>query len=245
MKKILLLAAILAASTSAGAVEQPPHWGYQGQEDPAHWGKLSPEFALCEKGMNQSPINIQGALETHQNKLALAFQQGDQQIVNNGHTIQINVSEGNTLILDNDSFTLQQFHFHAPSENEIDGKHFPLEAHFVYKDKDGALAVLALMFKEGKANPLLDNAWQVMPAQVGKTVTLTHPVDIKSLLPEKLDFYRFSGSLTTPPCSEGVTWMVLEQPVNASAAQIKTLRSVLHHANNRPVQSLHGRVIVD
>ncbi|MGM0512081.1 MAG: carbonic anhydrase, partial [Pseudomonadota bacterium] len=184
-------------------------------------------------------------LESQLKLAVLAFQPGKQQIVNNGHTIQVNVSEGNTLQLDNDTFTLQQFHFHAPSENEIDGKQFPLEAHFVYKDKDGALAVLALMFQPGKANPQLAQAWQQMPAAVDQTAVLNKPLDIKALLPKQFNFYRFSGSLTTPPCSEGVSWLVLDQPVSASAEQISQFHSVVHHNNNRPVQPLNGRVIVD
>ncbi|MGQ8701788.1 carbonic anhydrase [Serratia marcescens] len=245
MKGNLMLGIILAASFSVGAAEHSPHWGYEGWEGPEHWGTLSPDFALCETGKNQSPVNIKGALKTHHNKPRLVFQQGKQQIINNGHTIQINVSEGNTLSLDDDTFALQQFHFHAPSENEIDGKQFPLEGHFVYKDKEGFLVVLALMFKEGKTNPQLAKAWQQMPAKVDQATILTQPVDISALLPESTEVYRFSGSLTTPPCSEGVTWMVLEQAVSASAEQIRQFRSVLHHANNRPVQPLDGRVIID
>lgn len=244
MKRKLLLAAMLAASFTVSAAEHA-HWGYEGQEDPAHWGKLSPDFSLCETGKNQSPVNIQGALKTHHGQLELAFQLGKQQIVNNGHTIQVNVSAGNTLKLDDDTFTLQQFHFHAPSENEIDGKQFPLEAHFVYKDKEGALAVLALMFQEGKADAQLANAWQQMPTAVDQIAVLNKPIDIKAFLPKQFNFYRFSGSLTTPPCSEGVSWLVLDQPVSASAEQITQFRSAVHHTNNRPVQPLNGRVIVD
>ncbi|MDO2456347.1 MULTISPECIES: carbonic anhydrase [Enterobacter] len=245
MKGKLMLGIMLATCFSVGATEHSQHWGYEGQESPEHWGKLSPDFALCETGKNQSPVNIQGALKTHHSKPVLVFEQGKQQIINNGHTIQINVSEGNTLRLDDDIFALQQFHFHAPSENEIDGKQFPLEGHFVYKDKKGSLAVLALMFNEGKANPQLTKAWQQMPAKVNQAAILTQPVDINALLPENVGVYRFSGSLTTPPCSEGVIWMVLEQPVSASAEQIRQFRSVLQHANNRPVQPLNGRVIIN
>ncbi|OPJ90685.1 carbonic anhydrase [Serratia marcescens] len=245
MKEKLMLGIMLAVSFSVAAAELSPHWGYEGQEGPGHWGKLSPDFTLCETGKNQSPVNIQGALKTHYSRPVLAFQRGKQQIINNGHTIQINVSEGNTLRLDDDTFALQQFHFHAPSENEIDGKQFPLEGHFVYKDKNGFLVVLALMFQEGKANPQLAKAWQQMPVKVDQAAILIQPVDIKALLPEKVGIYRFSGSLTTPPCTEGVTWMVLEQPVSASAEQIGKFRSVLQHANNRPVQPLNGRVIIN
>ncbi|MEE9955461.1 carbonic anhydrase [Enterobacter cloacae] len=245
MKGKLILGIMLTTCLSVGATENSQHWGYEGQESPEHWGKLSPDYTLCETGKNQSPINIQGALKTHPTKPVLVFEQGQQQIINNGHTIQINVSEGNILRLDDATFVLQQFHFHAPSENEINGKQFPLEGHFVYKDKDGSLAVLALMFREGKANPQLAKAWQQMPAKVNQAAILMQPVDINALLPENKAFYRFSGSLTTPPCTEGVTWMVLEQPVSASAEQIRQFLSVLHHANNRPVQPLNGRVIID
>ncbi|MHA3349668.1 carbonic anhydrase [Yersinia enterocolitica] len=244
MKGKLLFAAMLVASFSASAAEHA-HWGYEGQEDPAHWGKLSPDFSLCETGKNQSPVNIHGALKTHHGQLELNFQQGKQQIVNNGHTIQINTSAGNTLKLDGDTFTLQQFHFHAPSENEIDGKHFPLEAHFVYKDNKGELVVLALLFQLGKANTQLALAWQQMPTVVDQLAILNRPLDINELLPKQFNFYRFSGSLTTPPCSEGVTWLVLDQPVNVSAEQIHQFQSVVHHNNNRPIQPLNGRIIVD
>ncbi|EPR2255290.1 carbonic anhydrase family protein (plasmid) [Citrobacter freundii] len=245
MKGKVIFAVLLSISFSSFATERSPHWSYEGSEDPAHWGKLSPDFSLCETGKNQSPVNIQGVLKSNHGKLELAFQQGKQQIVNNGHTIQVNVSEGNTLRLDNDTFTLQQFHFHAPSENEIDGKQFPLEAHFVYKDKNGALAVLAQMFQQGKSNPQLAKAWQQIPTAVDQTAVLNKPLDIKALLPKQFNFYRFSGSLTTPPCSEGVRWIVLEQPVSASTEQINQFRSAIHHANNRPIQPLNGRIIIN
>lgn len=245
MKRKVIFAALLLASLSSLATEYYLHWGYEGQGSPENWGKLSPDFSLCETGMNQSPINIQGALKTHQGKLELTFQPGKQEIVNNGHTIQVNVNEGNTLRLDNDIFTLQQFHFHAPSENEIDGKQFPFEAHFVYKDKDGAMAVLALLFQEGRSNPQLAQAWQQMPAELEQTTVLDKPVDIRALLPEQRGFYRFSGSLTTPPCSEGVRWIVLEQLASVSAEQLNQFRSVIYPANNRPLQPLNGRIIVN
>ncbi|MBL5920632.1 carbonic anhydrase family protein [Lelliottia amnigena] len=245
MKGKVIFAVLLFINFSGFATERSPHWSYSGSEDPAHWGRLSPDFSLCETGKNQSPVNIQGALKSNQGKLELAFQQGKQQIVNNGHTIQVSVGDGNTLHLDNDTFALQQFHFHAPGENEIDGKQFPLEAHFVYKDKSGALAVLALMFQQGKSNPQLAKAWQQIPTAVDQIVALNEPLDIKALLPKQYNFYRFSGSLTTPPCSEGVRWIVLQQPVSASTEQINQFRSAIHHANNRPIQPLNGRIVIN
>ncbi|MEQ9901708.1 carbonic anhydrase [Pectobacterium punjabense] len=243
MKGKRFIALMLSASFFASAAD-PVHWGYEGDGDPAHWGKLSPDFSLCETGKNQSPINIRQALNAQHDPLQLAFQSGTQQIINNGHTIQVNVGPGNTLLLDNETFTLQQFHFHAPSENEIDGKQFPLEGHFVYKNADGALTVIALMFQEGAANPQLATAWQQIPSRVDQAEDVRTPIAIQALLPTSLNYYRFSGSLTTPPCSEGIRWLVLENPVTASAEQINQFSSVMHHANNRPIQPLNGRIII-
>lgn len=244
MKRKMLFAVILVASFSAIAAEHSSDWGYDGQQGPANWSKLSPAFSLCERGKNQSPVNIQDSLKTHHDKLRLTFKPGRQEIVNNGHTIQINVSNGNTLQLDKDTFTLQQFHFHSPGENQIDGKPFPLEAHFVYKDKAGALAVLAVMFKAGKANQQLARAWHQMPTEAGQYAALNKPINIRTLLPEQQAFYRFSGSLTTPPCSEGVRWIVFKEAEGVSAEQISQFRSAMHHPNNRPVQPLNGRIII-
>ncbi|MEQ9888017.1 carbonic anhydrase [Pectobacterium zantedeschiae] len=243
MKGKLSIACMLSVCFSASAANSV-HWGYEGNDDPAHWGKLSPDFSLCETGKNQSPVNIRQALNTQHEPLQLAFQSGTQQIINNGHTVQVNVSAGNTLLLDNETFTLQQFHFHAPSENEIDGKQFPLEGHFVYKNADGALTVIAVMFQEGAVNPQLVIAWQQIPTRVDHAEDVRTPVAIQSLLPTSLNYYRFSGSLTTPPCSEGIRWLVLENPVTASAEQISQFSSVMHHANNRPIQPLNGRIII-
>lgn len=249
MKYKLLCAALFAVGFSVNAAEPVAagnaEWGYEGQSAPAHWGELSNNFSLCEAGKNQSPIDIKNALKTTHSKLLLAFQTGKQQIVNNGHTIQVNVSAGNTLTLDDQVFELQQFHFHNPSENEINDKQYPLEAHFVFKAKNGELAVLALMLEEGKANTELAKAWQQIPTKEGETQILKTPVNIQALLPAKFDYYRYSGSLTTPPCTEGVTWLVIDRPQSISAEQVVAFASVLHHHNNRPVQPLHGRVVTD
>ncbi|OCF93341.1 carbonic anhydrase [Gilliamella sp. wkB7] len=244
MKRNIIIAALMLTSLSCAA-DHTSHWGYEGQEKPENWGKLSPEYSTCENGKNQSPINIDHALKTEHENLKFSFKPSKQEIINNGHTVQVNVSGDNQLILDDQIFTLQQFHFHTPSENTIKGKSYPMEAHFVYKNKDGELTVVALMFNNGEANPEIAKAWQQMPAEIDNKTILEKTVDIKTLFPKKLDYYRFSGSLTTPPCSEGVRWIVLEQAVTASDEQIQKFHSIMHHNNNRPVQSLNGRVIVD
>ena len=244
MKRNIIIAALMLTSLSCAA-DHTSHWGYEGQEKPENWGKLSPEYSTCENGKNQSPINIDHALKTEHENLKFSFKPSKQEIINNGHTVQVNVSGDNQLILDDQIFTLQQFHFHTPSENTIKGKSYPMEAHFVYKNKDGELTVVALMFNNGEANPEIAKAWQQMPAEIDNKTILEKTVDIKTLFPKKLDYYRFSGSLTTPPCSEGVRWIVLEQAVTASDEQIQKFHSTMHHDNNRPVQPLNGRVIVD
>ena len=245
MKQNLIIAALMLTSLSCVAEEHTSHWGYEGQEKPENWGKLSPEYSTCENGKNQSPINIDHVLKTQHENLTFSFETGKQEIVNNGHTIQVNVTGNNQLILDEQIFTLQQFHFHTPSENTIKGKHYPMEAHFVYKNKAGELTVVALMFNSGEANSEIEKAWQQMPTEVNNKTILNKTVDINTLFPKKLDYYRFSGSLTTPPCTEGVRWIVLEQATTASDEQIQKFHSIMHHDNNRPVQPLNGRVIVD
>ncbi|MBJ7222511.1 MULTISPECIES: carbonic anhydrase [unclassified Brenneria] len=246
MKYTLLASLAFTACFSLHAAEHA-HWSYEGQEAPPHWGKLSPDFSLCDTGKNQSPIDIHGALKTVHDGLQLSYQTGAQHIVNNGHTIQVDVSANDTLVMDDDTFALQQFHFHAPSENEIDGKAFPLEAHFVYQDQQGALTVVALMFAQGDANQELEKAWQQLPSTLNKPVLLTAPLNINALIPStyQQSYYRFSGSLTTPPCSEGVRWLVLDKPATISADQIARFTAAVHHANNRPVQPLNGRVIIN
>lgn len=217
-------------------------WGYSGDNGPNHWGS---EFAECSQGKNQSPINITHPLKTELQPLTLHFSQTEQKIVNNGHTIQVNTATGNTLVFDKEQYQLQQFHFHAPSENQINGKTFPMEMHLVYKNNQNALAVVAVMFKLGKTNKSLADAWAQLPMQKGQEYTLIKPANIANLLPKSHAFYRFSGSLTTPPCSEGVTWLVLQKPMTLSTDQLKAFQQAIPFHNNRPTQPLDGRIIVD
>lgn len=231
-------------TAAAPAADAHPHWGYEGEGAPAHWGALSSDFHLCEMGRNQSPIDIHDALTAHPRPLKVKYSLAPNSIVNNGHTVQVNVPPGNTITLDGETFTLQQFHFHAPSENTIKGKSFPLEMHLVHADANGEVAVVAVMFKLGAANPALASLWQNLPQQVDKPVVLSQKVDLNALLPASLTHYRFSGSLTTPPCTEGVRWLVMKKPLTLSQAQLSQFVQLMHHANNRPVQPLHGRVVV-
>jgi carbonic anhydrase len=176
--------------------------------------------------------------------LKLNYSKNSKDVINNGHTIQVNMEAGDNMLVDGITFDLKQFHFHTPSENHIDGKSFPLEAHFVHLDTDGNIAVLALMFKEGTENKVLSHIWSNMPKEAGDKNGLDLSNIATSLLPENKDYYRFNGSLTTPPCTEGVRWLVLKTPVTVSKAQVEEFLHIMHHPNNRPVQPTNARVIV-
>tara|TARA_R110001599_G_scaffold353840_1_gene599753 strand:- start:37387 stop:38118 length:732 start_codon:yes stop_codon:yes gene_type:complete len=220
------------------------HWDYVGNAGPESWGKLTPEYGACS-GRNQSPINLTGMIDAKLQPLVFNYDKQAGEILNNGHTVQINVVAGNSIKLDGTQFDLKQFHFHAPSENLIKGKSYPLEGHLVHADKDGNLAVIAVMFKEGKANKVLTQAWKQMPKQAGDKASLADQVTAMDLLPAKHDYYRFNGSLTTPPCSEGVRWIVMKNPMTASKEQIEAFAGVLTHPNNRPVQPLNARTVME
>ena len=221
------------------------HWAYEGKEGPENWAKLKPEFATCAAGQNQSPINIDQTIDAPLKSLKGIQKIFAKEILNNGHTVQANFKFGNMLLLDDVPYQMKQVHFHAPSENTIKGKSFPLEAHFVHADKNGNLSVIGVMFKEGKANSGLEKLWAQMPKEAGEPIALKAKVSASEMIPDNRDYYRFSGSLTTPPCSEGVRWLLLKTPMTASKEQIETFEAVMHHHNNRPVQPLNGRLVVE
>ena len=245
MKKICTAAIIaFGCMTSLTFAGGTTHWGYSGHSGPEHWGSLDPGYTTCSQGKNQSPINLDRMIEGELAPITVAYNPGGEAVLNNGHTIQVNYKAGSTLTIDGHQFELKQFHFHAPSENTIKNKSFPMEAHFVHADKDGNLAVIALMFEEGAANPEIEKAWAQMPHEAGSTEQLKNIVDGAALLPSGKDYYRFNGSLTTPPCSEGVWWVVLKDSVTASAEQIEKFSHAMHHPNNRPVQPVNSRLVV-
>ncbi len=232
-------------SKASKADAHKPHWTYEGKEGPENWGKLDSEFATCSTGLNQSPINIENAMRASLKPIRGIQKFPAKDILNNGHTVQVNFKMGNMLVLDSTPYQMKQVHFHAPSENTINKKSFPLEAHFVHADNKGNLTVIGVMFKEGSANPALDKLWLQIPNKKGDPVPLKTRVIPNELMPENRSYYRFSGSLTTPPCTEGVRWILLKTPMTASKAQIEAFEHAVKHHNNRPVQALNGRVIVE
>lgn len=241
MKPMIFGAALFASGVAVAA--GGTHWSYEGAAGPEHWGQLTAEYGACS-GANQSPVNLSRFIDARLPPLVVDYRAGGYEAVNNGHTVQINFTPGSTITVDGRPFTLKQFHVHAPSENWIDGRSFPMEAHLVHADADGHLAVIAVMFTEGAENAALKAAWSRMPAHEGEAERLALPLAGDALLPADRQYYRFAGSLTTPPCTEGVIWLVMQAPVTASEDQIRQFAKVMHHPNNRPLQPLNARVVL-
>lgn len=242
MKKVICLSVALLMSGTANAADEA-QWGYSGAKGPESWAQLSPDNAICA-GKNQSPINLAGFVEAELQPITFDYQQGGQEILNNGHTVQVNYASGNSIQVDDITFELKQSHFHAPSENQLDGKSYPLEAHLVHASGEGDLAVVAVMFEEGAANEGLKQDWFQMPQQAGEENELSSSLSAEAILPSDRDYYRFNGSLTTPPCTEGVRWLVMKQPITASKEQIERFEEAMHEPNNRPLQPVNARPIL-
>ncbi len=209
-------------------------WGYGESDGPASWGDLSEDYATCKTGKEQSPIDLPAPSDANITQVSVNYGASEAKIVNKGYTVQADFEAGFTMTSGENEYGLIQFHMHTPSENTVAGKAFPLTAHLVHATEGGDLAVLGLMFEEGEANPQL----QAMLDNVDSKVS----IDVAAMLPDSLDVYNFAGSLTTPPCSEGVNWHVATKPVTASKEQIETLNELMGN-NARPVQPLNDRKI--
>jgi carbonic anhydrase len=223
------------------------HWAYSGHADAAHWAELDEGFKTCKLGKAQSPIDIvtkKAEKSADARPIAFAYTAGAAEIVNNGHTVQVNLPAGGAVSLAGTEYKLLQFHFHTPSEEKIDGKNYPLVAHLVHRDAQGQLAVVGVLFKLGRENAALKPVFAQLPAREGEARTLDAGFDATQLLPKTHGYYAFSGSLTTPPCSEEVRWQVLKTPVELSSAQLASFRK-LYPMNARPVQPLNGRKVLD
>jgi carbonic anhydrase len=163
-------------------------------------------------------------------------------VTDNGHTVQVNVGPGNYISLQNRTYELLQFHFHRPSEERINGKGFEMVVHLVHKDADGKLAVVAVLLERGKAQNLIQTVWNNLPLEKNDTVEPSIVLDPTEVLPTRRDYFTYMGSLTTPPCTEGVLWLVMKEPVQASPAQM-AIFARLYPLNARPIQANSGRVV--
>jgi carbonic anhydrase len=245
MKFKLLIASLCAALASHSALaESHAHWSYEGKTGAGQWGELEEGYATCKLGKNQSPINIETrkAKKADLKPLEFAYTQGAAEVINNGHTIQVNLPAGGKLSIDGAEYQLVQFHFHTPSEEKINGKAYPLVAHLVHKNAEGKLAVVGVLFKQGKENAALKPVFNALPAAEGEKKPLENGFDAAAILPADHGYYAFTGSLTTPPCSEEVRWQVLKTPAEVSASQLAAFRK-LFKMNARPVQPLNGREV--
>lgn len=221
------------------------HWSYEGEGGPRNWGQLKPEFTTCGIGKRQSPINIvpMDTLQGPAEPLQFDYNASGGSVVNNGHTIQVDMEGTNLLTVRGTVYRLVQFHFHTPSEEQINHRHAAMVAHLVHKSADGQLAVVAVLLEPGLPNPVIEKVWTYMPLDVNDRVRLPPEIiDLNELLPKDQRYYQFMGSLTTPPCTEGVLWNVLKQPVTLSREQIRLFQQ-LYPSNNRPVQPTNGRPV--
>jgi carbonic anhydrase len=232
------------ASAPAGTEDRPLHglWSYDGPTGPQAWSRLDPDFAVCNRGLRQSPIDVHDGIRVQLEPIEVNYKPSTFGVIDNGHTVQVNLAPGNFINVLGRRYALQQFHFHRPSEHRLDGKAYEMEAHLVHRDDEGRLAVIAVLLDRGVAQPVVQTVWNNLPLEKGEEQparVLLNPAD---LLPKDRRYATFIGSLTTPPCSEGVLWMVMKQPGTVSDAQA-AIFARLYPMNARPVQPASGRLI--
>ena len=237
------LALCVAAMTATAAAAAAPRWSYSGADGPDRWATLSNSFAVCGSGQQQSPIDLTAAAERDLANPQASYQPSEARIVDNGRTVQVDLQRGNMLILDGATYGLVQFHFHSPSEHTLSGNSFAVELHLVHQAEGGALVVLGVFIAGGPENPALAPLLDALPSKENRDVRLREPFDPARLLPADRRAYRYPGSLTTPPCTEGVTWLVMATPVQASGQQIAALARALE-GNSRPPQARGNREVL-
>jgi carbonic anhydrase len=245
--QVLMLAAstlLLALSPSRAQWRTP--WSYEGEKGPARWGALDPDYAVCNSGKAQSPIPIQAAHKADLPALRFAYRPGSINIINNGYTavrVDYPPGNGNFLIVGDQRYELTQFHFHHPSEERINGKTADMVLHLMHQGSGGKVVGVAVMLKEGRANPAIEQLWKYMPQNPGKTHLIPDvAIDPQSLMPASTGYYTYEGSVTAPPCNEGVTWYVLKTPMEVSPDEIAAFAK-LYPYDVRPVQPHNGRVV--
>ena len=235
-----------AARKKAAPVEADPyahiHWSYEGEGAPANWSKLQKDYATCAAGKRQSPIDIRNGIGVDLEPIKFNYKTTLFRIINNGHTIQVNVGAGSTIALMGRKFELVQLHFHRPSEERVNGMAFDMVVHLVHKDLDNQLAVIAILLEQGKEHPLIQSIWNNMPLEVNQEISPIVAIDLNRLLPDARTYWTYMGSLTTPPCTEDVMWIVFKQPVSVSEEQI-AIFSRLFRNNARPIQAANNRLI--
>lgn len=241
MRPATLLAAVLVLPFGLQASEGTPHWDYEGPEGPQHWGELAQEFDMCSRGKNQSPIDLVGQIDTELPELTFEYRQPFKlDEVNTGHAIQENVLPGNFVSWLDNRFELRQFHFHSPSEHTVGGRLYAMEVHLVHQNTAGELLVVGLFFEEGEHNEMMDQLPSFL-AERGENPA-DSSFDYNEFVARRQHYFYYNGSLTTPPCTEGVRWLVMQEPITASSQQIRHYHDLLGFDNNRPIQPRNARV---
>lgn len=231
-----------AAAALAEAQRHRTDWSYEGDTGPANWAKMNVDWAKCGAGMRQSPIDIRDGIKVDLEQIGFDYHPSGFTETDTGHTVEVKVDGGNFITVGNETYELQSFHFHRPSEERINGKGTEMVMHLVHKGVDGSLAIVAVLIERGKPNPLIQTIWNNLPLEKLSTATPSIVIDPVAALPEKREYYTYMGSLTTPPCTENVLWMVMKQKMTASPEQM-ALFSRLYPLNARPVQQAFGRMI--
>jgi carbonic anhydrase len=238
LKSLALSAGSILLQPSAARADA---WGYTGKIKPENWGTLSPDFQACQIGTEQSPVNLPDAVDLGSKDLAIAYQDTPLKLENNGLTLRTDYQPGSWLYLKDQAYQLLQLHFHSPSEHQIAGKAFDMELHLVHRDQAGGLAVIGVFIEKGKENPIVQKIWDAMPNDINTSKSIPDiKINAENLLPKNRSFYRYEGSLTTPPCSEGVEWIVMRSPITLSASQIDRFQQTFAQ-NARPIQPLNQR----
>jgi carbonic anhydrase len=236
-EKAAAAAAILAAAPKHGTV-----WSYEGELGPANWSKINVDWAKCGMGNRQSPIDLRDGIKVNLEQIGFDYHPSSFNEVNNGHTVQVTVGGGNFITVGNQTYELQQFHFHRPSEEKINGKGTEMVMHLVHKSAEGKFAIIAVLLERGQPHNLMQTIWDNLPLEKQEVVAPSIVIDPMDALPAKREYFTYMGSMTEPPCTEGVLWLVFKQPRQASPAQM-ALFSRLYPLNARPVQSTAGRMI--
>ena len=241
-RNLCVIATLLLSCVPFVSGQESHSWGYSGATGPKHWSEFS---ATCGVGKTQSPIDILHAEKKQLPAIQFAYHPSPLKIINNGHTIEVEYAPGSTITVGGTAYELVQFHFHHLSETEINDQRSPMELHLVHKDKDGNLAVVAVLLHKGVPNPVVGTLWSHMPNKKGQEIALPDvEVDAAQLIPADHRYYTFTGSLTTPPCTENVTWIVLEAPMTVTKQQIAKFAAI-YPDNERPVQPLNGRTVLE
>lgn len=220
-------------------------WKYRGRRGPKQWGKISDEYAICGIGRNQSPVNIKKTIDAKLEEIRNVRKFPATSIENTGKTIEVMFEKGNMLVIDDRPYHLTKLHFHQPSEHKIKGKGFDLEAQFIHEHKGGDKTIVAVLYKKGKENQQLKKLWSMLPTKKKRPQPLTEEVTPKQLIPHDNNYYRINGSLTTPPCTEGVKWIIKKKIQTVSEAQVEALKKILRKYNVRPIQKLYGRAVLE